>query len=292
MSTALPVVNLACQGASSEHVWRGQSGGKFLQGEQPQADQLAWVAQNKNVRAIALSIGAGDVELDKILSECVNAWVYPFIPRCNGVGRGEFVRSLPSAMEKVTKAVQEIRTVMSNAGYRPTDYSLVLQSYASPLPNSSEIDFDEIGPGRTDFGCGMWDADLDWIDKELMPELSRQIGLVAEENNVDFIDMKNALQGHEVCSKGSRQGSYWWGTGNNPVMHDNVSEWARFSNTGVLQGDGKESLYPNYFGQNAMGLCLDKYLVMGDLTSHADVWYCRSATKKDSWEQLFQPPLN
>ncbi|MFC9285164.1 hypothetical protein [Streptomyces sp. NPDC057052] len=292
LGTALPVINIACHGATSENIWRGQTGGKWLQGEQPQSDQLAWVAQNKNVRAITLSIGAGDVGLDRILTDCVNAWVYPLQPRCNGAKRGEFTRSLPAAMEKVDKAVQEIRTVMSAAGYEQNDYSLVLQSYPSPLPNSSEINQPEFGTARTDYGCGMWDADLDWVDKELIPELGRQISMVAASNGADFINMKDALQGHEVCSKGSRQGSYWWDTGDNPVLHDNVSEWARFSNTGLLQGEAKESLYPDFFGQQAMAVCLNKYLQWGDLTPATDPWYCRSSTKKDSREQSFMPPLN
>lgn len=43
-------INLACSGARTQHIWRGSQGGQVFKGEAPQGDQLATVAQQKNVK--------------------------------------------------------------------------------------------------------------------------------------------------------------------------------------------------------------------------------------------------
>jgi hypothetical protein len=51
-------VNLACSGATTANVIRASQGGQSHDGEAPQADQLAAVAQRDAVKLVVLSIGA------------------------------------------------------------------------------------------------------------------------------------------------------------------------------------------------------------------------------------------
>ncbi|MGW9437005.1 GDSL-type esterase/lipase family protein [Streptomyces sp. NPDC055607] len=284
----LKSVNIACQGAKSENVWRAANGGKPLQNERPQADQLAEIAARQDVKVIALSVGAGDVGLDPLMASCVRAWVYPLIPRCNGAGRYAFQQSLPSHMAKVAKSVQEIHAVMGDAGYRRSQYRIVLQSYASPFPDASRMEFVEFGPQRTDSGCPMWNADLDWVRNEVFKSLSLALTDVARQNGADIIDMKDAFIGHELCTFSSapvRMGS--------ANEKGKWTEWARFSNTGVLQGEAAESLYPNIWGRKAMGHCLREYAAtVPPERGGFNKWYCLGGSKKSYEEVILMPPMN
>jgi hypothetical protein len=71
-SAVLPVqerVNLACSGAETPDILS-----RVFKGEQPQADQLAAVAQSKNVKLIVLSIGGNDLGFADIITACISAW--------------------------------------------------------------------------------------------------------------------------------------------------------------------------------------------------------------------------
>src|SRR5262249_10237189 len=49
-------INIACSGAKTENIWRASQGGVSFKGEAPQADQLATIAQQYNVKLVVLTI--------------------------------------------------------------------------------------------------------------------------------------------------------------------------------------------------------------------------------------------
>ena len=67
-------VNLACSGAVTKNIFRASNGGEGQDGELPQADQLATVARDKDVKLIALSIGGNDLGFASIVTACVEAY--------------------------------------------------------------------------------------------------------------------------------------------------------------------------------------------------------------------------
>ncbi|MFG2441204.1 GDSL-type esterase/lipase family protein [Streptomyces sp. NPDC048508] len=243
-------INLACSGAESKNIWRASHGGETLENEQPQADQLAKVAAAKNVQLIVLSIGGNDIGFGDILAKCMTSFMNPFGSQCNKDQEKIVDARMANSMLGVDKAVKEIRGVMNSAGYNASQYRLVLQSYPSPLPRSSEMRYAESGGDRIYHGCPMYNADLDWARNVLMPKITAELKTVAKINKTEFLDLSDALAGREVCAKSTQLAD-----STHPPLATK-SEWARYFNTGLLQGALEDSLHPNAFGQRALGTCL------------------------------------
>jgi hypothetical protein len=73
---------------------------------------------------------------------------------------------------------------------------------------------------------------------------------VAAAKGVEFLDLRNSLQGHEACATASRQATL------TSPPSGATSEWARFLTLNLVQGDIQETLHPNFYGQQALGRCL------------------------------------
>ncbi|MFG2603146.1 GDSL-type esterase/lipase family protein [Streptomyces sp. NPDC048514] len=247
--------NMACSGAKAVNTWRASSGGQSFKGEVPQADRLAALASSRNVKLIALSIGGNDLGFSDIISSCVTGFIANGSP-CRAAQQSVVDARMPAAMANVSKTVDEIRSVMAGAGYSTSDYRLVLQSYPSPVPRASENRYTESGQTRTVMGCPMWDTDLNWARDSLVPRISAELKKVAVNKNIDFLDLKDAFQGKEVCSKFSSL------VDATHLPSSKTSEWVRFVNSGAFQGDQAESLHPNAYGQKALGACLSAFNLM------------------------------
>ncbi|MFF2081241.1 GDSL-type esterase/lipase family protein [Kitasatospora sp. NPDC058162] len=247
-------INLACSGAVTGNIFRASNGGQSLKGEAPQADQLATVAARNNVKLITLSIGGNDLGFSGIISNCVQDYLI-WNSYCHDSAQSQIDSQLPTAMSGVGKAIDEIRAVMTGAGYAQSDYRLVLQSYPSPIPRSAEMRYPESGWSRSDTGgCPFWDGDADWARDSMVPQISKALAGVAAAKGAQFLDLSNMLQGHEVCSTSAQQPT----AGSGPSA--TTSEWARFLDGGfnTTQGVLQESMHPNYYGQQALGACLSR----------------------------------
>ncbi|WP_395293202.1 GDSL-type esterase/lipase family protein [Kitasatospora hibisci] len=245
-------INLACSGAVAANVYRAANGGQSFKGEAPQADQLAAVAAQYDVKVVTLSIGGNDLGFSDVIETCVKDYLI-WYSYCHDDQQEEIDSRMPEAMAGVGKALDEIRTVMTGAGYRAGDYRIVLQSYPSPIPRSAEMRYPESGWTRASTGgCPFWDGDADWARDSLVPQISRELGKVAAAKGVQFMDLSDMLQGREVCSTATRQA-----TGAS-APSATTSEWARFVDAGLSssQGTVQESMHPNYYGQQALGRCL------------------------------------
>jgi hypothetical protein len=138
LSAPLPVVrrvNLACSGAVTDNVYRSSNCGQPQNGEAPQADQLLAVARAYRVKIIFLSIGGNDLGFASIVENCFERYTAKLGP-CMPSQQPALAARLPAVRLKVQKAIDEIRAVMTQAGYRTTDYRLVLQGYPSVVPRA------------------------------------------------------------------------------------------------------------------------------------------------------------
>ena len=241
-------INLACSGAQTQHIWRGSQGGQAFKGEAPQADQLLPIAQQKNVKLVLLNITANDLGFTNHVIDCTVAWTLGFT--CNASEQAEIVAGLPAAANGLRKAIDEIRAVMSSAGYSTSQYKLVIQGYASPIPVGADIRYPQSSWDRlTVGGCPFYDADANWAKNTATPTIVNNMRNVASEKGARFLDVRDSLNGHEVCHRSS---SLVTGSGPNPV----TKEWVRWINTGITQGDAQESLHPNAYGEKAIGKCI------------------------------------
>jgi len=242
-------INLACSGAKTENIYL-----TGYKGEAPQADQLAEVAVRYDVRLIALSIGGNDLGFSGVIKACAKAYVLNQ-GTCWNEQQKNIIGKLGTTRDNVVNALNAIRAAMEKAGYRdPAHYRIVLQSAPSPLPRSKDMRYPEDNNRTFVGGCPFWNDDADWARDKLTPEISDMLKSAAEIAKVGFLDLKDALDGREVCNTASQ-------LVNSATKPPNgtIHEWARFLVSGATQGQLQESLHPSYFGQRALGRCLALY---------------------------------
>lgn len=242
-------LNIACSGALASHVT-----GNSFKGEPAQTKQLAELTKTYDVDLIVLSVGGNDMGFATLMSDCVATYLAQG-PICKDSRLDRKITN--TVMPAVDRAVKRIKSTMTAAG--DTDYRLVLQSYPSPVPAASGIQFGQgsvhLGGARAKNGCAFYDTDLNWARNEVVPKLDAEFRKVAAANNIEFLSLKDAFDGKEVCAKRTIQA-----TDNNLATGGGMTgklEWIRFASVpGLIQGDVNESFHPNAIGQEAMGRCL------------------------------------
>ena len=254
-------INLSCSGAKDENIWRASQGGVSFKGEAPQADQLLTVAQQYNVKLVVLTISANDFGFADRVINCTIDWTLGLGP-CNGSEQAALQAAQSTAQSGLAKAIDEVRAVMAQAGYSPSQWRFVLAGYASPVPAASDVRYSGSDRWWTG-GCPFYDQDFNWAKNTATPFIVNSMKTIAAQKGVQFLDVQNALNGHEVCNVHSQLVS----SSPNPV----TAEWFRWVNTGLTQGDAQESVHPNAYGQKAIGKCVQ--LIYGK-TSTSGNWGC------------------
>jgi hypothetical protein len=255
-------INIACSGAKSVNIWRASQGGQSFKGEAPQADQLLTIAQQKNVKLVVLTIMANDVSFADHVINCTVNWILG-LGTCNQAQQAQLQSELPAAMNGLRKSIDEVRAVMTAAGYSPSQWKFVIAGYASPVPASADVRYSGDDRWWTG-GCPFYNADFDWAKNVATPLIVDSMRTVAAEKGVQFLDVRDSLNGHESCHRNS---SLVGSSGPNPV----TAEWVRWVNTGCCQGDAQESMHPNAYGQRAIGKCVA--LIYAQPTGN---WTCRN----------------
>jgi hypothetical protein len=242
--------NLACSGAQTANIFRPENGGQPQKGEPSQAQKLRYVATVARVKLIVLSIGGNDLGFADIIQNCALKFASKTGP-CNPTEQGGVDARFQAFAEGVGKAIREVRATMADAGYTTSQYRFVVQSYPSPVPRASEARYPELGGTReTVGGCPFYDADLNWARDKLVKKISDGLRFVSVALGVEFLELRDALQGREVCAKASSQA-----TPTSPPSGA-TSEWARFLTQNLVQGEVQETLHPNAYAQKALGRCL------------------------------------
>ncbi len=245
-------VNIACSGAVTDNIYRAASGGQPQKGEPPEADQLAPIARNLNVKLIMLSIGGNDLGFAAIVQDCFTRYTTKTGP-CMPTQQPVLAAGLPVAQAKVEKAIDEVRAVMTQAGYKAKDYRLVLQGYPSVVPRAAEARYAETDPQRSTYGCPFYDVDLDWARDSAVGQIGGMVQAAARAKGAEFLALSNAFQGHELCSKSDSEVSVL------KPPSERTSEWGRALSPSAIeqaQGQTQEVFHPDAFGQRALGTCV------------------------------------
>lgn len=242
--------NLACSGATTANIFRGSKGGESFKNEPPQGDQLLYVATAYNVKLVVLSIGGNDLGFASIVQACATAYLAHQAP-CRTSQQQVLDSKFPTAMRDVGRAIDEIRAIMKAAGYQ--HYRFVVQSYPSVFVRASENRYPEtnVATRAGVGGCPSYDTDADWARDSVVNQIANGLKYVAISKGVQFLDLRDAFQGREICSKTTQQASL-----NNPPS-PTTSEWGRLLNQStVTQGVLQEAVHPNAYGEQALGRCL------------------------------------
>jgi len=252
-SATLPMTlkeNLACSGAVAANIFQARNGGQPQNGEPSQGEKLRYVAQVARVQLIVLSIGGNDLGFADIIKNCALKFAAK-TGACNGAEQANVNARWSAAFAGLAKAIDEIRAIMAERGYTRSQYRLVVQSYPSPVPRASEARYPELGAQReTVGGCPFYDADLNWARDSLVNQIDNGVRYVAANRSAEFLDLRDALQGREVCATASSQATL------TSPPSGATSEWARFLTQNLVQGEIQETLHPNAFAQQGLGRCL------------------------------------
>jgi hypothetical protein len=152
---------------------------------------------------------------------------------------------------------------MRNAGYADTAWTLLVQTYSSPIPRGAGFRYSQSGFTRqTIGGCGVWNRDADWANSTAVVAMNisarngaAQSGLA----NVRIFDAQNALAGHRLCENTvglleEKRVASW----TSPGAADQT-EWVsqiRTSTTLFGPYQLQEDLHPSYWGQKALRNCV------------------------------------
>jgi lysophospholipase L1-like esterase len=249
--TNLPTVdrtiNLACSGAPSPQVGLGD----FEQYTEPsQAERLAPIAARNRVTAIVVASGANDdPAFSHVLNACVEGWTGQGEP-CHETVGPEWSQRVERMVPKLERALRDIRTVMSNAGYQETDYQLIVQSYAAPVGPNVAPDLQDLS------GCPFRSDDLRWVQRTAVPILTTGVREAAGRVDARFLDLSRAGVGREACSD-ERDASREW-------FRRLAVEWDDLQHEDRATHALQESFHPNEAGHEQLGRCLAEFVNTGD----------------------------
>ena len=253
-SARLPVmrrINIACSGAVTANLLRSSSGGTTGHSESPQADQLIPSARSHRIRMIGVSVGGNDLGFASIVTACFQAYLTRGAPCSQTHAAALSDARLAETTSKIERVIDEIRSVMRDAGHGDADYRLVLQTYPVVIPRASETRYLQEDPRRTVEGCPFYDADLNWAQDVAAPRIGRAVKAAAAARGVEVLELLHAFAGHEVCAKTTAAASML------ATPSPGRSEWGRaVSASTIAQGQIQELFHPNAYGQMALGACL------------------------------------
>jgi hypothetical protein len=269
--------NLACSGAKTATT-PYSSGSDFKPGldfyddgagHQGQAKMLQSYASTHNVKLVVISIGGNDYQFADIVQDCVEDFLYspswwPDYCKDDSIVTSQMTSSNITAKTTAIKnAILRVNTAMANAGYSSSQFSLLVQTYPSPIPNGSGFRYSQSGYTRQSTGgCGFWNADADYANSTLLPNIDNSVLNAAAQTglpNVKTMELRSAFNGRRLCENTvSRVDSSGYSNWNAPGALDHI-EWFQGIRTVTTIGSDyyvQESLHPDYLAQLALRNCV------------------------------------
>jgi hypothetical protein len=269
--------NLACSGATTST--HGTADGEDFkpgidfysdaQGRVGQARALQSLAATRNVKAVVVMIGANNYGFADIVQRCVTNWATSPTWWKNYCSDDSDMTSrftsarIATETTNVRNALLRVRDAMTNAGYAASQYTILAQTYWSPLPRGAQIRYTESGYTRqTVGGCGVWNRDADWANDVVVPALNsttRNAATTSGLANVKVLDMQTALNGRRLCENTvgllEEKGVAAW---TSPGAVDKTEWVAQIRTASTVFGPYQlqEASHASYWGQLAMRNCL------------------------------------
>jgi hypothetical protein len=267
--------DLACSGART--ATGGDSGQYFTPGidffdhgaHQGQALMLQNFARTHNVGMVAISIGGNNFNFASVVSHCVQdfllspSWLPDYCRDDASVTANLTSSNVATQRAAIVQALRNVRQAMTNAGYSPASYTVLVQDYPSPIPGGSGFRYAQSGYTRqTVGGCGFWNADADWANATMLPLINQTVaGAVADSGlpNAVMMHLSSAFTGRRLCENTvgllEEKGLSSWTA---PGAVDK-SEWINQIRVVTTVGTDyyiQESVHPDYWGQLALRDCL------------------------------------
>jgi hypothetical protein len=269
--------NLACSGART--ATHGTAAGEDFkpgidfysdaQGRVGQARALQSLAATHNVRAVVVMIGANDYGFADIVTRCVADWLTSPSWLKNYCSDDDDMTSrfttarVATETTNVRDALLRVRDAMANAGYDASQYTILAQTYWSPVPRGAGIRYPEGDWARQAVGgCGIWNRDADWANDVVVNAIDSTTRNAAASSglpNIQVLDLQSALNGRRLCENTvgllEEEGLASW---KSPGAVDKTEWVAQIRTATTLFGPYrlKEAGHASYWGQLAMRDCL------------------------------------
>ena len=253
-------VNLACSGAVTDNVLKDG-----YRTEKAQVTQLENLAKDPkyDVKAVVVSIGGNDLGFSDLLSDAVQYTRYHDINK-EGIW-DKATKKRDKIKTDITNTLNKITDVMRANGYADGSYKFVYQSYSNIFAGSDNryMSVDHSGQFKRDESPGvpLSNATVDFSRSTMVPwitDMQREAKNAATNRNIQFMNLTNALAGHELSNKDTK--FTLKSSGVAPQAND--AEWVVAINDAYIRGSlgstqrHQESFHPNMFGQQAYGTCL------------------------------------
>ena len=268
-------LNLACSGAKTATATGSEfkPGLDFYSGTEGvgQARALQTFAATHNVRMVVVSIGGNDFNFAGVVQQCVTDWLtspswWPDYCKDDSSVTNNFTSgNIATVKSRIATALTNVRTAMRNAGYADTQWTMLVQTYPSPIPNGSGFRYGQSGYTRQSTGgCGFWNADADWANSYALPTINNTVtGAISQAGitNGKVLNLANTFAGRRLCESGvglyEEVGVANW-TASNAVDRTEWVNQIRTVSTCCSSSPYyiQESLHPNYWGQLAVRSCV------------------------------------
>jgi hypothetical protein len=268
-------LNLACSGARTTTATGSdfKPGLDFYNsgGQQGQALMLQTFAATHNVKMVAVSIGGNDFNFAGIVQQCVQdflaspTWWKDYCQDDSSVTTNFTAANVAAVRTRIATALQNVRTAMRNAGYSDGSWTMLVQTYPSPIPNGGGFRYSESGYSRQSTGgCGFWNSDANWANGTALPTINNTVtGAISQADitNAKVLNLSAALNGRRLCETGvglyEEVGLTSW---TQPTAVDRT-EWVNQIRTVSTCCSGspyyiQEGLHPNYWAQLAFRSCV------------------------------------
>ena len=269
-------VNLACSGATT-----ATSNGTYFKpgidfyddgaGHRGQAAMLQSFAAAHNVGMVVVSIGGNDFHFADIVQSCVTdflaspTWWKDYCRDDSSVTKNFTAANVAAVRARIAGAFRNVQTAMRSAGYADSQWTLLVQTYPSPIPRGSGFRYSESGYTRQSTGgCGFWNGDADWANDTALPTINTAVtGAVADSGvpNATVLDLSSTFNGRRLCENTvglyEEKGIAGW---TSPGAVDQT-EWVNQIRTVSTCCSNspyyiQESLHPNYWAQLATRSCV------------------------------------
>jgi len=211
-------LNLACSGAKTATATGTyfKPGLDFYSGTEGvgQARALQTFAATHNVRMVAVSIGGNDFNFAGIVQQCVTdflgspSWWPDYCKDDSSVTSNFTSSNISTVKSRIATALTNVRTAMRNAGYADTQWTMLVQTYPSPIPNGSGFRYSQSGYTRQSTGgCGFWNADADWANSYALPTINNTAtGAISQAgiSNAAVLNLANTYAGRPLGPCGLR----------------------------------------------------------------------------------------
>lgn len=265
-------LNLACSGAktstfiSSDGYFKPGIDFYNSGGNQGQALMLQNFAATHNVKMVQLSIGGNNFGFADIVQRCVTnfltspSWWPNYCNDDSSVTANFTAANVTNQTNAIIGAVNNIKAAMANAGYAAGSYTIVMQNYPSPIPNSTGFRYSQSGFTRQSTGgCGFWNNDANWANGTALVKINGAVASAATTTGSKLMNVSAAFNGRRLCENTvnlmENSGKANWTV----AGASDATEWIdQIRTVSTVFGPYyvQESIHPNWWGEKALRNCV------------------------------------